>query len=87
MFATNRRLQCNLSNIGPDDEPTLLRCKLDVDAEIERQRWSMVAKAMVEAGCEEYEVSSSSFSPSEQLAPRWLFLFVLLLGDLSLAVG
>ncbi|KAK3697296.1 hypothetical protein LTR37_017529 [Vermiconidia calcicola] len=49
------RLQSNFVIIKEEDNPTLMQCKRDIEAQFDRERWQLVSKAMEDKGTESYK--------------------------------
>lgn len=54
---TTRRLKVNFTVINDKDNALLLKCHREVEEAFEKERWSLVSKAMTREGSEVYMVS------------------------------
>ena len=55
-----RRLKSNFVVIREEDNPILIEAKQEVEAGFEREKWSLIAKAMEEKGTEAYRPDALS---------------------------
>ena len=58
---THRRLKDNFSIIRAEDRPKLLQAKDEVEAEMNKVKWKLIADKMKQNGGGVYSVSHTSF--------------------------